>query len=158
MDGKGAGVNDGVDESWGPRLDIGLLIPQFDSPLDADGTRMATPWVSHPNNVRDYFRTGFSTNNGISVARGDDKYQFRVGYNYEKQVSIVPDAGTNKTNISLNTDYHLAKWISVGATANYIIYTAPSLPGSATLRVVTYVLTVLCFSFCGSDVKWIRTH
>lgn len=132
VDGKGAGVNDGVDESWGPRLDIGLLIPQFDSPLDADGTRMATPWVSHPNNVRDYFRTGFSTNNGISVARGDDKYQFRVGYNYEKQVSIVPDAGTNKTNISLNTDYHLAKWISVGATANYIIYTAPSLPGSAT--------------------------
>ncbi len=116
VDGKGAGVNDGVDESWGPRLDIGLLIPQFDSPLDADGNRVATPWVSHPNNVRDYFRMGISTNSGISVARGDDKYQFRVGYNYEKQVSIVPDAGTNKTNISLNTDYHLAKWIVVGAT------------------------------------------
>lgn len=132
VDGKGAGVNDGVDESWGPRLDIGLLIPQFDSPLDADGNRVATPWVSHPNNVRGYFRMGISTNNGISVARGDDKYQFRVGYNYEKQVSIVPDAGTNKTNISLNTDYHLAKWIVVGATANYIVYTAPSLPGSAT--------------------------
>lgn len=132
VDGKGAGVNDGVDESWGPRLDIGLLIPQFDSSLDADGNRVATPWVSHPNNVRDYFRMGISTNNGISIARGDDKYQFRVGYNYEKQVSIVPDAGTNKTNISLNTDYHLAKWIVVGATANYIVYTAPSLPGSAT--------------------------
>lgn len=132
VDGKGAGVNDGVDESWGPRLDIGLLILQFDSPLDADGNRVATPWVSHPNNVRDYFRMGISTNSGISVARGDDKYQFRVGYNYEKQVSIVPDAGTNKTNISLNTDYHLAKWIVVGATANYIVYTAPSLPGSAT--------------------------
>ena len=132
VDGKGAGVNDGVDESWGPRLDIGLLIPQFDSPLDADGNRVATPWGSHPNNVRDYFRMGISTNSGISVARGDDKYQFRVGYNYEKQVSIVPDAGTNKTNISLNTDYHLAKWIVVGATANYIVYTAPSLPGSAT--------------------------
>ena len=132
VDGKGAGVNDGVDESWGPRLDIGVVIPQFDSPLDADGNRVATPWVSHPNNVRDYFRMGISTNNGISVARGDDKYQFRVGYNYEKQVSIVPDAGTNKTNISLNTDYHLAKWIVVGATANYIVYTAPSLPGSAT--------------------------
>ena len=132
VDGKGAGVNDGVDESWGPRLDIGLLIPQFDSPLDADGNRVATPWVSHPNNVRDYFRMGISTINGISVACGDDKYQFRVGYNYEKQVSIVPDAGTNKTNISLNTDYHLAKWIVVGATANYIVYTAPSLPGSAT--------------------------
>lgn len=36
VDGKGAGINDGVDESWGPRLDVGLNIPQFDSPLDAN--------------------------------------------------------------------------------------------------------------------------
>ncbi|MGY0040060.1 TonB-dependent receptor plug domain-containing protein [Pedobacter sp. NJ-S-72] len=28
VDGKGGGINDGVDESWGPRLD-GRLIPQF---------------------------------------------------------------------------------------------------------------------------------
>ncbi|MCD7925260.1 MAG: TonB-dependent receptor plug domain-containing protein [Bacteroides sp.] len=90
VDGNGAGVNDGVDESWGPRLDVGLLIPQFDSPIDASGNRVATPWVSHPNNVRDYFRTGFSTNNGVSIARGDENYQYRVGYNYEKQISIVP--------------------------------------------------------------------
>ncbi len=132
VNGRGAGVNDGVDESWGPRLDSGLSIPQFDSPIDANGNRVATPWISHPNNVRDYFRTGISTNNGISISRGDEKYQFRLGYNYEKQVSIVPAAGTNKTNISLNTDYKLTKWLSVGATANYIVYTAPSLPGSAT--------------------------
>ncbi|MBB4043677.1 SusC/RagA family TonB-linked outer membrane protein [Bacteroides reticulotermitis] len=131
VNGGGAGVNDGVDESWGPRLDIGLLIPQFDSPLDASGTRTATPWVSHPNNVRDYFRTGLTTSNGISIARSDEKYQFRIGYNYEKQLSIVPGAETNKTNINLNTDYHLSKWLTVGATANYIVYTAPSLPGSA---------------------------
>lgn len=131
VDGKGGGVNDGVDESWGPRLDIGTMLPQFDSPVDENGNRTATPWVSNPDNVKDYFRTGLSTNNGISISRADDKYQFRLGYNYEKQISIVPEAGTNKTNISLNTDYKLAKWISVGATANYIIYTVPTLPGSA---------------------------
>ncbi len=130
VDGKGGGVNDGVDESWGPRLDIGLQIPQFDSPLDASGNRTATPWISHPNNVRDFFRTGITTNNGVSISRSDDKYQFRVGYGYEKQQSIVPGAETNKTNISLNTDYKLTDWLSVGSTANYIVYTAPSLPGS----------------------------
>lgn len=130
VNGKGGGVNDGVDESWGPRLNIGLLIPQFDSPLDASGNRTATPWVSHPDNVRDFFRTGITTNNGVSISRSDDNYQFRVGYSYEKQRSIVPGAETNKTNITLNTDYRLAPWLSVGSTANYIVYTAPSLPGS----------------------------
>lgn len=130
VDGKGGGVNDGVDESWGPRLDVGLLIPQFDSPLDASGNRTATPWVSHPNNVRDYFRTGITSNSGISVARSEGNYQFRLGYNFEKQRSIVPNAETNKSNISLNTDYRLTEWLSVGSTANYIIFKAPSLPGS----------------------------
>lgn len=131
VNGKGGGVNDGVDESWGPRLDIGLLIPQFDSPLDEEGNRIATPWVSHPDNLKDFFRTGITSNNGISIARSSDNYQYRLSYNYEKQKSIVPGAETHKTNISLNTDYQLAQWLSVGATANYIIYTAPSLPGSA---------------------------
>lgn len=131
VNGNGAGVNDGVDESWGPKLNTGLLIPQFDSPIDAAGNRVATPWVSNNTNVRDYFRTGITTNNGISIAKADDVYSFRLGYNYEKQVSIVPGAATNKSNITLNTDYNLSSWLSVGATANYIIYTAPSLPGSA---------------------------
>lgn len=131
VDGKGAGVNDGVDESWGPRLDAGLLIPQFDSPVDANGNRTATPWVSNPNNVNDFFRTGFTSNYGVAIAKADDKYQFRISYNNEHQKSIVPGASTNKTNFALNTDYKLAKWVSVGATANYILYSAPSLPGSA---------------------------
>ena len=32
VDGNWGGVMDGIDESWGPRLDIGLQIPQFNSP------------------------------------------------------------------------------------------------------------------------------
>jgi TonB-linked SusC/RagA family outer membrane protein len=131
VDGRGGGVNDGVDESWGPRLDTGLLIPQFDSPVDANGYRTPTPWVSHPGNVRHFFRTGFSTNNGISIQQADDRYQFRVGYNYEKTTSIVPGADTRKSNIMVNTDYNVARWLTVGATGNYIIYTAPSLPGQS---------------------------
>jgi len=138
VDGQGGGVNDGVDESWGPKMNIGLLIPQFDSPLDSSGKRTSTPWVSHPHNIQDFFRTGVTTNNGISIAQADDKYQFRVGYNYENQASIVPNAGTRKTNINLNTDYHVSKWLTVGATANYIIYTAPSLPGSASISGSNY--------------------
>ena len=131
VDGKGAGINDGVDESWGPKLDIGLLIPQFDSPLDANGNRTATPWVSHPNNVKDYFRTGITQNTGVSIARSGDEYQFRLGFNNEYQRSIVEGSSNHKSNIDLNVDYNLAKWLTVGATANYIIYKAPNIPGTA---------------------------
>ena len=131
VDGKGAGINDGVDESWGPKLDIGLLIPQFDSPIDANGNRTATPWVSHPDNVKDYFRTGFTQNTGVSIARSGDEFQFRLGFNHEYQRSIVEGSSNHKSNIDLNVDYNLAKWLTVGATANYIIYKAPNIPGTA---------------------------
>lgn len=47
-DGNGGGQWDHVDESWGPRLDIGLMITQFNSPLnelteDDPYDRIATP-------------------------------------------------------------------------------------------------------------------
>ena len=55
VDGKGGGTYDDMDESWGPRLDMGLMIPQFFS----EG--QAVPWESHPNNVEDFFETGSTT-------------------------------------------------------------------------------------------------
>jgi len=36
------------DESWGSRLDAGLMVPQFDSPVDADGNVTATPSFRFP--------------------------------------------------------------------------------------------------------------
>lgn len=155
VDGKGAGINDGVDESWGPRLDIGLLIPQFDSPLDTNGNRIATPWISHPNNVKDYFRTGITTNNGISIQRADDNYQFRLGLNHEYQKSIVPGASNHKTNLSINTDYNLSKRVSVGFVGNYVSYNAPSVPGSGSPSGSNYraYSTMLQFLWFGRQVN-----
>lgn len=153
VDGKGGGVNDGVDESWGPRLDIGLQLPQFDSPV-VNGTRTATPWVSHPDNVKDFFQTGITTNNGFSVARSGEEYDFRLSYNNEYLRSIVPGTSNNKTNVGLNTDYRLNKWLSVGTTANYIIDHAPSIPGAASSTGSNYRSnsTMLQFLWFGRQV------
>ncbi|HDJ33923.1 MAG TPA: SusC/RagA family TonB-linked outer membrane protein, partial [Bacteroidetes bacterium] len=57
VDGLGGGVFDGVDESWGPRLDVGLLIDQFHGENQ--------PWVSHPDNVKDFFVTGVNSSNNL---------------------------------------------------------------------------------------------
>ena len=59
VDGAGAGTWDFVDESWGPKLD-GRLIDQFTGP--------AQPWIAHPNNVRDFFRTGSQWTTNVAFA------------------------------------------------------------------------------------------
>lgn len=122
VDGKGGGINDGVDESWGPRMN-GQLIPQFFSNGEA------VPFVAHPNNVRDFFNTGVTFNNGVSVSGSDDKYNFRLGVNHENQKGVVPNTQIKKTNFSINTSYQLTKRVKVGATANYIVTDVPNLPG-----------------------------
>jgi len=122
VDGKGGGVNDGVDESWGPKMD-GRLIPQFFS------NGVAVPFVAHPNNVKDFFNTGLTFDNGISVAGSDAKYDFRLGANSQKQKGVVPNSEYNKTNFTINSNYQLTKNIKVGVTANYIVTDAPTLPG-----------------------------
>lgn len=122
VDGKGGGINDGVDESWGPKLD-GRLIPQFYSNGEA------VPFVAHPDNVKDFFNTGVTYDNSISVAKSDDKSDFRLGVNNQKQLGTVPNSEVNKTNVSINSNYQISKNIKVGVTGNYIVTDAPALPG-----------------------------
>lgn len=122
VDGKGGGVNDGVDESWGPKMD-GRLIPQFYSNGEA------VPFVAHPDNVKDFFNTGLTYDNSISVAKSDDKSDFRLGVNNQKQLGTVPNSEVNKTNFTVNTNYQISKNVKVGVTANYIVTDAPALPG-----------------------------
>lgn len=122
VDGKGGGVNDGVDESWGPKMD-GRLIPQFFSNGEA------VPFVAHPNNVKDFFKTGITFDNSISIANSDDKFDFRLGVNNQNQNGTVPNTQIKKTNFTLNSNYQLTKRIKVGATANYIMTDVPNLPG-----------------------------
>ncbi|HEY5507890.1 MAG TPA: SusC/RagA family TonB-linked outer membrane protein, partial [Paludibacter sp.] len=122
VDGKGAGINDGVDESWGPKMD-GRLIPQFSS------NGVAVPFVAHPDNVKDFFNTGLTFDNGVSVAGSDAKSDFRLGVNNQKQKGTVPNSEVNKTNFTINSNYQLSKNIKVGVTADYIVTNAPTLPG-----------------------------
>lgn len=142
VDGKGGGDNDGVDESWGPKLD-GRLIPQFYS------NGQPVPFVAHPNNVRDYFRTGITYSNGIALANAGDNYDYRISYNNEKQLGVVPNSEAKKDNISFNANYNVTPKLKVGVNANYIVNNAPNLPGAGGKRATS---TMLQFTWFGRQV------
>jgi len=142
VDGNGGGLNDNVDESWGPRMQ-GQLIPQFGS----DG--QAVPFIAHPDNVRDFFQTGFSTYNSVSIADAGDKYSYRLGFNDGHQTGVIPNSKLNKRNISLNTTFKITDKLSLSAVANYLITAAPNLPGIGGKRATS---TMLQFTWFGRQV------
>jgi len=142
VDGKGGGINDGVDESWGPKLD-GRLIPQFFS------KGVAVPFVANPNNVRDFFETGYSLSNGIAIADASEKFDYRLSYNNLQQGGIVPNSGQDKNTFSLNTTLRVTPKLSVTANANYSKLNSDNLPGTGGSRSTS---TMLQFTWFGRQV------
>lgn len=142
VDGKGGGVNDGVDESWGPALD-GKLIPQFYSKGEP------VPFVAHPNNVSDFFKTGVTYNNGVAIAGADEKYDFRFSYNNQSQTGVIPNSSQGKNSFLVNTSYKIAPQLTLHASANYIRDDAGNLPGAFGKRATS---TMLQFTWFGRQV------
>jgi len=142
VDGKGGGINDGVDESWGPALD-GRLIPQFNS------NGVAVPFVAHPDNVRSFFKTGVAVNNGVSLAGSGDKYDFRLGYNNLHQTGVIPNSEQGKNSFILNATYKLTPKLTLSTVANYIKDDASDIPGSGGKRSTS---TMLEFTWFGRQV------
>ena len=130
VDGNGSGIADGVDESWGPKLDTGLLIAQFDSPR-ADGTRggdihlgnspiTPTPWVSMPDNTRDFFNTGITKTNSISVSKSGDFGNVRVSFQNMNQEGIVPNTDLKRNNFGINSSLNLSEKLTLNTNINYV--------------------------------------
>jgi TonB-linked SusC/RagA family outer membrane protein len=118
-DGKGGGVSDGVDESWGPRLD-GRLLPQFDSPLDANGNRIATPFIAHPDNWKNFYETGRSFTNNIALTGGNEKGDLRLSLSDLQSSGILPNTNYDRRTLSLNSGYQLSPKLTVRAIGNFV--------------------------------------
>ena len=73
VDGNGGGVNDANPVNWGPRLDAGLKLDQY-------STGPNSPWISRPDNYKDFFRTGTTMENNVSVTSHGDKASGRLGF------------------------------------------------------------------------------
>lgn len=120
VDGTGNGINDGDDESWGPRLDIGLMLPQYNSPV-VNGVRQATPWVSHPSNIKDFFETGYSQSHNLSIENSSAKGNYRLSMGYRNQSGTVPNTDQTRYNAIMSGTYNFNKYVSVDATMQYSI-------------------------------------
>ncbi|TSA39006.1 MAG: SusC/RagA family TonB-linked outer membrane protein [Porphyromonadaceae bacterium] len=120
VDGSYGGVNDGVDESWGPPLD-GRLIPQFDSPYDPEtGIRTPTPWIAHPDNIKSYFETGLKKTTSLAVSGAKEGASFRLSLSNQNIKGILPNTDLKKNTIAMNGELAVTDKITVGGSVTYI--------------------------------------
>lgn len=110
VNGAGRGTNDGADESWGPKLD-GRLIDQFNG--------KAQPWVAHPDNISNFFRSGSSLSNNASVSSSFDAGGVRMSLTKEDVKGIVPNSSLNKLAGSVSANATIREKLNLTGSLNY---------------------------------------
>jgi TonB-linked SusC/RagA family outer membrane protein len=110
----GATGDGGVDESWGPALDTGLEFVQWNS------NGQPAPWVSQPDNVKDFYRTGITLNNNVSFSGGTEKATYRMSLGHMEQEGMVPNTDFERFNVGGNFGLNLSDKARVGLNVKYI--------------------------------------
>ncbi len=122
VNGASGGVGDGVDESWGPALDAGLEFVQWDSQLTNNGN--PTPWISHPDNVKDFLNTGLNISNNVSVSSGG----FRLSIGNSDQKGMMPFTELKKFSVGLSGALQLGEKLKASVSLNYTNQNSDNLP------------------------------
>lgn len=144
VDGNGSGLNDGVEESWGPSFqtiqlqqfnsstanhfrggDVGNLIPaiapvDLEAQLEGRGTIDSSAWTAYPHNAQKFYQTGVTQSHQLAVSGSNERGDFRLGYNYASQKGIVPNTGLDRNTVSLSGGYELNQTLKARATFSYL--------------------------------------
>jgi TonB-linked SusC/RagA family outer membrane protein len=121
VDGKGGGVNDNNPASWGPRLDAGLKLDQY-------STGPNSPWISRPDNYKDFFQTGVTTDNNIAFTAGGDKAFTRISYTNQNTTGIIYNTDQKQNTVNASFTLTPNDKLTVTGNLNYMVKTSDNIP------------------------------
>ncbi|WPP49263.1 SusC/RagA family TonB-linked outer membrane protein [Catalinimonas niigatensis] len=123
-------VNYAADESWGPRMD-GQLVRQWYSwyPDDPDFGQM-TPFLPHPDNIRDFYETGKTFTNSVALSGGNETTLFRLSYTNTDQTGTLPNSSLVRNNLGFNGSTKLSERFTASTSINYARNRVDGVPGT----------------------------
>lgn len=108
-----------VDESWGPRMD-GTPVRHIFSFYPQDPTYgQLTPFSPYPDNLRDYYQTGYNLSNGVTVTGGGENSSIRVSLNDTRIEGVEPNTELNRNNFGVSASLDIVDNLSVSTNFNY---------------------------------------
>ena len=107
------------DSYWvGPELDKGMMAYQWPF-FDENGNLTARALESHPDNWKNFFQTGFTTTNGVSITDAKDNLNYRLSYNNMLSSGVIPNSDLHRNSLSLNSTVKLLDNLSISSSINY---------------------------------------
>ena len=114
----------GMDESWGPKLDGRQVVSWYDLMkwhiAGRQGAPSTSPWSAPSSDYRDFFNTGVSTTNNVSISQSFGQSALRVSYTNTTLKGYLPNSSQSKNafNVSGNVK-SLDKKLNVFTNVNF---------------------------------------
>lgn len=140
--------------AYGPRFD-GQLFFQYDPATQAQGIER-TPWVAYPNKIKNYFNTGNTLTNTVSVSGGTDKTSARFSYTNVSNNWIIPNTGYKRNTISLSVNSKVTDKLQISSKINYTNKSSDNLPGSGYGN--QSIMYWFIFWQPNADLDWLKNY
>ncbi|WP_276498784.1 SusC/RagA family TonB-linked outer membrane protein [Pontibacter litorisediminis] len=108
------------DASWGPRMVGQEYIPWYAWYGGHSRSYQTAKLNPQPDNARDYFNTGVSLNNSVTLSTGTDNLAFKLTYGNQDVKGLIPNSSLNKNTLNIKTSYELNKHFEASANINYV--------------------------------------
>ena len=141
--GQGAGGQDGwysygatvdgastrsTSSAWGPKFD-GQSYFQYD-PVTRTATTERVPWVPYPNNHKDFFQTGRTFTNSLSIEGGNANTSARVSLTNLNNTWIIPNTGYKRNTVALSINHKVSDKLQIASKINYTNKLSDNLPST----------------------------
>jgi TonB-linked SusC/RagA family outer membrane protein len=118
----------GTSSAYGPAFN-GQMYFQYDPAKQARGDER-TLWRPYKNNIKGFWRTGFTITNNISLEGGNDKGSGRLSFTHSKNEWIMPNTGYERITAQTGFNFKISDRIKINAKVNYTNKTSDNLPAT----------------------------
>lgn len=114
--------------AYGPKFD-GQQFYQLD-PVTQAQAKVRTPWAPYKNQSREFFQTGQTFTNSVSIDGGSDKTSARFSATNATNHWITPNTGYTRNSIAMSVNSKINDKLTISAKVNYNNRNSSNLPGA----------------------------
>lgn len=149
--GDGASTS-GTSSAYGPRFDNQLYY-QYDPVLQGRGNDR-TLWRPYKDNIKGFWRTGYTLTNSVSLEGGNDKGSARLSLTHSKNEWIMPNTGYERVTVQTGTNYKISDKLKLNTKISYTNKSSDNLPATGyNNQSIAYFMI---FQNPNVDLNWYR--
>ncbi len=142
----------GTSSAFGPRFD-GQYYYQYDPELEGQSLDREL-WRPYENNVKDFWRTGHTWTNSVSLEGSHENGSVRASLTHTKNEWIMPNTGFERTVAALSVAQNINSKLRLNAKVNYTNKNSDNLPATGyNNQSISYFMI---FQNPSIDLDWYR--